>query len=106
MTIANTKPIQLTLDGQTGYLFESETREVIVFVPEECVVITNTGELSIDQAAYFSTGWAERSALFSDARTDLERAFPEAGLPISDENEPRVKALLSRLRHAYLIKMN
>jgi len=106
MTITNSKPIQLTLDGQTGLLFENETREVIVFVPEESVVTSSTGELTIDQASYFSTGWAERSAQFSDTHTDLERAFPDVERPVTDENEPRVKALLARLRHAYLIKVN
>jgi hypothetical protein len=103
--MTNVKPIQLMLDGRPGYLFESETREVLVFVPEECVVTTREGELSIDQTAFFSTGWAERSALFADAQSDLERAFPDAEHPVTDENDARVKALLLRLRHAYLINV-
>ena len=106
MIIANAKPVQLTLDGQVGVVFENETREVLVFVPQECVVIGNDGEMSIDQASYFSSGWAQRSVQFSDSRTDLELAFPDASRPIFDKNEPRLKALLLRLRHAYVTSLS
>jgi hypothetical protein len=97
------KPLEFTIDSEPGYLFEAEHSDAIVFVPASCLTVSATGSNSVDQLAFFLSGWADKSMRFSNTQDELERVFPAMDRPIVNENDPRVKKLLQRLQQVYEI---
>jgi len=99
------KPLELMIAGERGYLFEGEISDALVFVPHDCVFFTDSGDAAIDQTGCFLSGWTDKSMRFSSDADDGERVFASAERPVTNPNDPRVKALLQRLRHVYSVTL-
>ena len=97
------KPIELIIDNELGYLFETERADVIAFVPLACLAETDSGNYLIDEEAFLISGWADKSMRFSNTSEECERVFPQCERPVTDETDPRVLKLLERLRHVYTV---
>jgi hypothetical protein len=97
-------PVALVVEGERGLMFEGDEEKAVVFVPEH--TITPIGdEWRIDQTAFFVSGWAEKNMRFSGADVEADRVFPIESRPIKDDHDPRVIALLARLKNVYEVSV-
>ena len=96
--------LSISINGHLGFIFEGDVKDTIAFVPEEAIIFSCDGP-TIDQAIFLTSGWAERSMRFSKSTEDCERVFALEDSPIEDIHDPRISALLERLRHVYKVEL-
>ncbi|PTY04266.1 hypothetical protein DB347_20430 [Opitutaceae bacterium EW11] len=95
--------LQWVIDGQRGSVFEGLTKGTVAFVPSDCLVNEDTRGMRFDEARYLISGWAERNMRFSSI-ADGERLWPRPECPVQTAKDPRVQALLGRLRNVYVVE--
>jgi len=95
------KPLEITIKGEYGFLFEGEYPRTYAFVPQDCVTLGTDGSFQIDKMAYIKRRWAIRNMRFNSVDLGGTQLFPNARKPIVKSNAPELAAFLDHLRRGY-----
>jgi hypothetical protein len=85
----------ITVDGQVGYLFESEKTGSYCFVPQDQIRFADDGKAVINEVQYFKSGWALRNMRSTSSDRAGTYLFPNLGRLITNVDSVGPRRFLS-----------
>jgi hypothetical protein len=94
------RPLEITIQGEHGYLFEGAHPRTFTFVPEECVKLNDDSTFSIDCLCYIQKRWGARNMAFN-SEGGGSQLFPNERKPVTNAGAPGLDSFLEHLRNGY-----